>query len=209
MFTTSIFTWLDFPFCTVNRVSVTSKPEGHGVVSSGSNRTGVLRSTGPVFSLHGILMVCPLGMVTSRFVVLTGQSSVSWLLRMKLTRVFESSVFSPVKAKVTSSTWRCRNSSPVWSFMISSMTLYPMSGISSTSSVTKKGTSSSLSGDDSLNLNSTHPLYGIFVPLAAVKFSSASKSSEMSLIGMPGSTLVSRSSDTMETWAPVSQSASR
>ena len=48
LLTMSISTLLDFPFFTVNKVSVISNPLGHGLDSSGSNSTGVVLSTGPV-----------------------------------------------------------------------------------------------------------------------------------------------------------------
>ena len=74
----STSTWLDFPFFTVSRVSETSKPLGHGLVSSGSNSTGVRLPTGPVFALQVTLSLCFGGIVVSCLLVWTKQSS-SWL----------------------------------------------------------------------------------------------------------------------------------
>ena len=48
----SMSTRLDFPFFTVSKVSETSKPLGHGLVTSSSNSTGAGLPTGLIFALQ-------------------------------------------------------------------------------------------------------------------------------------------------------------
>jgi len=67
-----MFTLLDFPLSTISKLSAASYPEGQGAVASGSNKTGILFSTGPVLTLQGIFIAPPLGMVTFPLVVFDG-----------------------------------------------------------------------------------------------------------------------------------------
>ena len=84
---------------------------------------------------------------------------------MKLTKVDASWLLRPVKLDVT---LLFRSLSLSLDLMISSITLNPINGTSRASSVTRNGTVSSFEEDSSLNFSSTHPLYGISLPLAAV-----------------------------------------
>ena len=70
----SMSTWVDFPFFTVSNVSEISKPLEHGLVSSGSNSTGVGPPTGPP-ALPVTRKLCLSGIVVSRLVVLIQQNS--------------------------------------------------------------------------------------------------------------------------------------
>lgn len=70
-----MISWLDFSFFTVSNVLDISKPLGHGLVSSGSNSTGVGLPTGPVFALQVTRNLCLGSIVVLRLVVLIRQSS--------------------------------------------------------------------------------------------------------------------------------------
>ncbi len=97
---------------------------------------------------------------------------------------------------------------------ICSITLYPMIGLgNSWSFKTSTGMCNSFSlvtGDASLKVNSTHPLYGMFAPLAATRsrLSGASVASEIFLSVTSGAYLAFHSSYIMHTWEPVSHNAS-
>ena len=76
--------------------------------------------------------------------------------------------------------------SPLLCLIISSMTLKPFNGESKHYSVTRNGTFKPGLRGDSLKFSSTHPMYGISRPLAAVKCSLVSSNSDISLTITPG-----------------------
>ena len=83
---TSILFLLDFPGFSDKSISCI-RPESQGANSSGSSRTGVLLSIGPLFTRHKFATLVPFGTTASFLSDLTEQSSVSlYLLLMKLTR---------------------------------------------------------------------------------------------------------------------------
>ena len=65
----------------------------------------------------------------------------------------------------------------------------------------------SCSGDN-LKSNCTQPAYFMGLPFATVRLRSASISSEISLTYKSGNVLARKCPEIIETWAPVSQSAS-
>jgi len=97
--------------------------------------------------------------------------------------------------------------SPLLCLIIPSIALKPIHGESKHCSVTRNGTFKSGLEDDSLKFSSTHPMYGISLPLAATKFGLVSNNSDISLATTPGK-FFKNSLDMIGTWAPVSHNTS-
>ena len=150
-----------------------------------------------------ILWLCCFGIITSRLLVLSVHNSFGIVcccikfIKVSISSCLRALKASPISALRDEVTFSARNNS--------SITLYPIIVASRHSFVTRNGTESLLSGDNRRNSSSTHPWYGILLPLAAVSSNVRSNSSQMFLILAEGATLSSTFLEMMETWAPVSQ----
>ena len=153
---------------------------------------------GPVFTLQLTLRDFPRGMTTSFLQVFTRHNS-SWFTPFtNSTRAVASQTLTPTKAVAIS--LPCR----LLTLIKCSIALKPINGSSISSLATRNGTESPCSESPIWRSSSTHPLYGMLLPLAAVTVRSPSSNSLISLTNTLGKFLFIKLAETIETWAPVS-----